>query len=151
MLGKDIKIKNFILKKNSLLHKKIFKIYKNFIKENNEIKFSLTNKYKDSFLSKKINKFKKINHIALIGMGGSILGAKAIYKFLNPKNKTIDFYDNYSNSNLKNSNKKKITLIISKSGNTLKQFHSNILIKKNINIFLENKKSYLTELAKIKM
>ncbi len=151
MLGKNIKIKNFILKKNSLLHKKIFKIYKNFINENNEIKFSLTNKYKDSFLSKKINKFKKINHIALIGMGGSILGAKAIYKFLNPRNKTIDFYDNYSNSNLKNSNKKKITLIISKSGNTLETIsNSNILIKeKDINIFLtENKKSYLTELAK---
>ena len=150
MFGKDIKIKNFILKKNPNKSKEIFSLYKKFIKENNEIKFSLSKSYQDSFLHKNINKFKKIKHIALIGMGGSILGAKAIYNFLKPKNKIVTFYDGYFNPNTQKNEKKKISLIISKSGNTLETIsNSNILIKKkDINIFLtENKKSYLTKLA----
>ena len=52
---------------------------------------------------------------------------------------------------LKKKKNKKINLIISKSGNTLETIsNSNILInKKDTNIFVtENKKSYLTELAK---
>ena len=43
-------------------------------------------------------------------MGGSILGAKAIYKFLNPKHKKFIFIDNFSNIPLRIDNKKKITL-----------------------------------------
>jgi len=83
-------------------------------------------------------------------MGGSILGAKAIYKFLKPKRRKFTFVDNFSNTLFKNDNKKKITLIISKSGNTLETIsNSNILInKKDTNIFItENRKSYLLELA----
>ena len=83
-------------------------------------------------------------------MGGSILGTKAIYKFLNPKNKKFTFVDNFSNIPLHSDNKKKITLIISKSGNTLETIsNSNILINKtNTNIFITyNTKSYLMELA----
>ena len=89
MFGKDIKIKNFTLKKNLKISNKILNIYKNFIRDKNQIRISLSKNYKDSFLYKNINKFKKIKHIAIIGMGGSILGAKAIYNFLNPKNKII--------------------------------------------------------------
>ncbi len=84
-------------------------------------------------------------------MGGSILGAKAIYNFLKPKNKKFKFIDNFSHVNLKENNKKHVTLIISKSGNTLETISnvSVLLKKKEKNIFLtENKKSFLTSLAK---
>ena len=151
MFGKNIKFNNFNLKKNKFNKKKqILNIYKNLIKEKNEVILSLDKNYKDSFSKKIVKKLKKINHVLLIGMGGSILGAKAIYKFLNPKHKKFTFVDNFSNIPLHINNKKKITLIISKSGNTLETIsNSNILIdKKNTNIFItENKKSYLMELA----
>ena len=42
---------------------------------------------------KKIKKFKKFKTIIIIGMGGSILGSKAIYSFLKYKiKKKIYFY-----------------------------------------------------------
>jgi len=151
MFGKNIKFKNFDLKKKNFNKKKqISDIYKNLIKEKNEVILSLDKSYKNAFSKKIVKKLKKINSILLIGMGGSILGTKAIYKFLNPKNKKFTFVDNFSNIPLHSDNKKKITLIISKSGNTLETIsNSNILInKKNTNIFItENKKSYLMELA----
>ena len=151
MFGKNIKFKNFNLKKKKLnKKKKIFNIYKNLIKEKNEVILSLDKNYKDTFSKKIVKKLEKINHILLIGMGGSILGAKAIYNFLNPKNKKFVFVDNFSNIPLSIDNKKKITLIISKSGNTLETIsNSNTLIdKKSTNIFLtENKQSYLMKLA----
>ena len=132
MFGKNIKFKNFNLKKNKFNKKKqIFNIYENLIKEKNEVILSLDKNYKDTFTKKIVKKLKKINHILLIGMGGSILGAKAIYKFLNPKHKKFIFIDNFSNIPLRIDNKKKITLIISKSGNTLETIsNSNILINK---------------------
>ena len=150
MLSKNIKFINFILNKKSTNNKKILSIYKGVIKEKSEVILSLNKKYKDSFSKKILLKIKKINHVLLIGMGGSILGAKAIYKFLKPKRRKFTFVDNFSNTQFKNDNKKKITLIISKSGNTLETIsNSNILInKKDTNIFItENRKSYLLELA----
>ena len=150
MLSKNIKFINFILNKKSTNNKKILNIYKDVIKEKSEVILSLNKKYKDSFSKKILLKLKKINQILLIGMGGSILGAKAIYKFLKPKRRKFTFVDNFSNTLFKDDNKKKITLIISKSGNTLETIsNSNILInKKDANIFItENRKSYLLELA----
>ena len=150
MLSKNIKFINFILNKKSTNNKKILSIYKDVIKEKSEVILSLNKKYKDSFSKKILLKIKKINHVLLIGMGGSILGAKAIYKFLKPKRRKFTFVDNFSNTLFKDDNKKKITLIISKSGNTLETIsNSNILInKKDTNIFItENRKSYLLELA----
>ena len=150
MSSKNIKFINFILNKKSTNNKKILSIYKGVIKEKSEVILSLNKKYKDSFSKKILLKIKKINHVLLIGMGGSILGAKAIYKFLKPKRRKFTFVDNFSNTLFKDDNKKKITLIISKSGNTLETIsNSNILInKKDTNIFItENRKSYLLELA----
>ena len=150
MFSKNIKFINFILNKKSTNNKKILSIYKGVIKEKSEVILSLNKKYKDSFSKKILLKIKKINHVLLIGMGGSILGAKAIYKFLKPKRRKFTFVDNFSNTLFKDDNKKKITLIISKSGNTLETIsNSNILInKKDTNIFItENRKSYLLELA----
>ena len=150
MFGKSIKFNNFNLKTKFNKKKKILNIYENLIKEKNEVILSLDKSYKDTFSKKVVKKLKKINQVLVIGMGGSILGSKAIYNFLKPKNKKFIFVDNISNTPLHNDNKKKITLIISKSGSTLETIsNSNILInKKNTNIFItENKKNYLTKLA----
>ncbi len=85
-------------------------------------------------------------------MGGSILGAKAIYSFLKNKiNKNFFFKDNLLIEKKRLSfNKNFLNLIISKSGNTLETIvNTNYLVKNNQrNIFLtENKKNYLTNLA----
>jgi glucose-6-phosphate isomerase len=85
-------------------------------------------------------------------MGGSILGSRAIYDFLSHKvKKKITFFDNLSRDRSYTKNKKKkLNIIISKSGNTLETIvNSNILIqKKDKNIFItENKKNYLKLLA----
>ena len=151
MLGKYIEFKNFNTKIKKIKNKKrIIKILKKIITEKNDLILSLDKKYKDSFSKKKISKLKKIKLIKLIGMGGSILGAKAIYKFLNPKNKNFEFIDNLSNILPQNNFKKKLVLIISKSGNTLETISNTSVFtnKKNKNVFItENKKNYLTELA----
>lgn len=84
-------------------------------------------------------------------MGGSSLGAKAIYNFLKHKiGRKFFFIDNLETENKSNSKGQLINLIISKSGNTLETIaNSNILIKKHHkNIFItENKNSYLRNLA----
>ena len=83
-------------------------------------------------------------------MGGSNLGARAIYNFLKNKiKKNFIFVDNLQPT--KNNIKKKYNnLIISKSGNTIETIiNSNILIKKSDkNLFItENKKNYLRQFA----
>ncbi len=150
MLKTNIKFKNFIFKKKLLNNKKILDIYKKLIEEKNEVILSLGKNYKDTFFKKKILKLKKKKNFLFIGMGGSILGAKAIYKFLSPKNKKITFIDNLLSNPPKMKVKNKVNLIISKSGDTLETIsNSNIMInKKDTNIFIcENKKSYLIKLA----
>ena len=147
MLTNNINLKNFkILKKN----KKITKLLDDLLNEKSEILNSLSKSYKDSYKKKDILRFKKYSNITLIGMGGSILGARSIYNFLKKKiKKKIIFKDNFDLE--KKSNKKKLNLIISKSGNTLETIvNSNVLINKSeSNIFItENKKSYLFNLAK---
>ena len=146
MLTKNINFKNFKYKKNN---KNILKLFDNLIKENNDILKSLSNDYKDSFKNIDLSKFKKYSIISIIGIGGSILGAKCIYNFLKKKiKKKFIFKDDLEIKNL--NNKKNLNLIISKSGNTLETItNSNILVKKNDpNIFItENKKNYLSTLA----
>ena len=85
-------------------------------------------------------------------MGGSILGAEAIYNFLKKKIKKKFKFVNNLNSNADHFKDKNINLnlIISKSGNTLETIaNANTLIKnKDSNIIItENKDSYLTNLA----
>jgi glucose-6-phosphate isomerase len=83
-------------------------------------------------------------------MGGSSLGAQAIYDFLNFKiKKKFVFVDNLK-KNYSKKNKNYTNLIISKSGNTIETIvNANLLIKKeDRNIFItENKKNYLHILA----
>ena len=150
MLNKNIIFKNFKIKKNKANQKKeVKKIIGALFKENNHILSSLGNKYKDSYNKTLLSKLRKKNTFTLIGMGGSILGAKAIYSFLEPKSKKFIYVDNISNFKQKPV-KKSVNLIISKSGNTLETIsNSNMRINKNsLNIFLtEKKRSYLTEIA----
>ena len=79
MLTNNINLKNFkSLKKN----KKITKLLDDLLNEKSEILNSLSKSYKDSYKKKDILRFKKYSNITLIGMGGSILGARSIYNFL---------------------------------------------------------------------
>jgi len=147
MLSSGIKFKSFKFKKSSNKYKKIlFKLFDSNIQVIN----SLSNKYKFNYTKKSISKFKKNKYFRLIGMGGSILGAQAIYDFLNQKvKKKFSFIDNLKPFRQKN--KKKYTnLIVSKSGNTIETIvNANILInKKDENLFItENNPSYLYLLA----
>ena len=148
-LTKNIRFKNFSLKTSK---KNFSTLLKELLSKESQILKSLSKVYKDSYNKNDIKKFKKYSNIVLIGMGGSILGAKSIYNFLRYKiKKNFFFIDSFDSNNIKNSlNKKKLNLIISKSGNTLETIvNSNTLINiKDKNIFVtEDKKSYLRLLA----
>ena len=146
MLTSRINFKNFKFKKNSKVKLNLI----NLIKKKNSILESLGKNYKDSYNKKDLTIFKKYRNFRLIGMGGSTLGAQAIYDFLKPNiKKYFEFIDNLKN--YQNKNKKKIVnIVISKSGNTIETIvNANILIKKkDKNIFItENKINHLYLLA----
>ena len=150
MISPRISFKNFKSKKlkSSLVRKKLTTL----IKEKNEILKSLSKDYKNNFNHKNLKKFKKSLDFRVIGMGGSSLGAQAIYDFLRYKiRKNFFFIDNLKINNLKKKKKNHNNLIISKSGNTIETIvNVNLLIKKkDQNILItENKKNYLYLLAK---
>ncbi len=157
--------KIFDLKKNSLkkLSKKFdeifFKINKKI--ENPQNIFNLFNKnYKFSFKAKDLNKFKRFKKIALIGMGGSILGSMAIHNLFEDKiKKKFYFFDDLNEKKLLNLKKKEnlnkvLFLIVSKSGNTIETLANTYSLKilkrnaKNIIIISEKKNNQLYILAK---
>ena len=148
MFNKNIDFKNFQIKRKTKYIKKKLEL---LLKENNQVIKSLSKKYKNSFDKKKLNNYKKFSNYRIIGMGGSSLGAQAIYDFLKHKIKKNFLFINNLQTNNKFINEKKYTnLIISKSGNTIETMvNANVLIKKkDTNIFItENKKSYLYLLA----
>jgi len=168
-------IKNLLLKNN--INKNYFKhnLYlKDKIKLNKIIKniFNSLDGKKDTLhiLSKKLKlnlnkselkKFNNYKSVILIGMGGSALGAQAIYSFLRQKiNKNFIFLDNLDqlkiekikkNIDLKNS----LFIIISKSGNTIETLVNCNLLKneisfKNTIIITEKKVNLLNTFAKNK-
>ena len=150
MLTTNINFKNFHLKKIS---KNIKEDLKRLLKEKNMILESLSSSYQNSYSKKTISKIKNHKNIRVIGIGGSILGTEAIYDFLKPKiKKKFEFVNNLeSRTNYYLKKKKKLNLVVSKSGNTLETItNSNIFIKAgDKNIFItENKESYLFLLAK---
>jgi len=153
MLTNNIKFKNFSVKSKNLHLNKIFKNLKiNYLKGQIKFLLSFSKNYKYSYSKKLVHKYKNFLNFRVIGMGGSILGAKAIFQFLNHKiKKNFFFIDNLQNRPDSKKNKKSfVNLVISKSGNTLETIsNANILIKKNNkNIFIiENKNNYLNNLA----
>jgi len=148
MIFSHIDFKNFKIKKKSSKLKKYLKF---FLKKKDNVISSLGTDYKFSFDKKNITKYKKFSNYRIIGMGGSSLGAQAIFNFLKRKiKKNFIFIDNLENENFRNNKTKFLNLIISKSGDTLETIvNVNILVKKNDkNIFLtENKKNFLNFLA----
>ena len=146
MFSKTIIFKNFKYSKKNL---SLLKSLQSIISKNNQVLNSLSNKYNNNFTKKNLKKFKSFSNFRVIGMGGSSLGAQAIYDFLSHKiKKKFLFVDNLQNN--KKNLKKAVNLIISKSGNTLETIvNTNILVKKSDkNIFItENKKNYLHILA----
>ena len=147
MFLKEIDFKEFNLKKNLSLKKKLNKI----LNKKNSVIESLSKNYKNSYDKKLLNQYKRSLNFRVIGMGGSILGTQAIYDFLKHKIKRKFEFINNLDSSLKNKIKKKYTnLIVSKSGNTIETITNvNLFVKKkDRNIFItENKKSYLFLLA----
>ena len=168
-------IKNLLLENS--IDKKYFKI-NTYSRDKKKISKIIQNIYssldqkKDTFhiLSEKFNLnfdksickiFLKYKSVVVIGMGGSVLGAQAIYSFLKKKiNKKFIFLDNLDQLRIEKLIKNKILkkslfIIISKSGNTIETLVNTNLLKNKINsknsiIVTEEKKNILNTFAKSK-
>ena len=131
------------------------------VDKNEDVFHSFRKNFDFNFKYSELIKFNKYKSIILIGMGGSALGAKAIYFFCKQKiKKNFIFFDNLDqlkiekikkNINLKNS----LFIIISKSGNTLETLINSNLFKDKINnknaiIITEKKTNLLNTFAKNK-
>ena len=150
---KNIQKKYLKLSLNKKLNKKYSDVLKNIITNldtNKDAFHSLSNKFKFNFKKKDLHKFKKFQTVAVIGMGGSILGSETLYFFLKDKiKKKFLFFDDIHEDKLKEFKtthdlKKVLFIAISKSGNTIETL-SNLLslkiIKKNsTNIILISEK-----------
>ena len=103
MTKKNLILENYIrvenlksesLKKLKIKFEKIFKSIKQDVKDIKKTLNILDSNFNFNFKIKNLNKFKKYKTIAIIGMGGSILGAEAIYQFLGKKiNKEVYFFN----------------------------------------------------------
>ena len=143
IIKKNFKKNNFKIKKLNYLVDKInsdLDINKNTLHILSK-KFDLDLKFKD------FKKYKRFNNIALVGMGGSILGSEAIYGFLKDKiKKNIFFFDTIDKEKIdkfkkKDSLKKTLFIIISKSGNTVEtliNLHSLKILKKKCQKYNHN-------------
>ena len=111
---------------------------------------SYDNDYKFDFSQTMIKKFSKYKNIIVFGMGGSILGTKAVYSFFKKKiKKEVFFFDNLDSNlcielkRIKNLNNS-CFIVVSKSGNTLETITNlNLAISKKI---LKNKLVIITEI-----
>lgn len=113
-----------------------------------------------NFKQKDLNKFRKFKSIAVIGMGGSILGTEAIYNFLGEKiKKKVYFFNDLNIENITNFKKKEnldktLILIISKSGSTIETISNAFILKtikkksKNVIIISEKKNNFLYNLSR---
>ena len=160
MNKKSFSYKNYINKKNTNINllkkisKKFTKSKKEIHKEMNSSRETLnilSKNFKFNFKPEQLKIFKKYKTIALIGMGGSILGAEAVKNFFDKKvKKKIYFFNNldpeYVSKFKKKENVQKVLfLVISKSGNTIETlsnfFSLNIIKKKSKNIIIITEKS----------
>ena len=166
---KTIIYKNFIQKKylkvklSKKLNKNFEKIIKNItlnLDNDKNIFHTLSKNFKLNFKLNDISKFKKFNNIAVIGMGGSILGVSAINSFLEKKiKKNLIFFDNLNDDQIKKLKKKYnlnkiLFLVISKSGSTVETLTNLLVLKivkknsKNIIIISEKNNNPLFLLSK---
>ena len=150
MLTKNINFNNFPYKKKNNIKNIFNDIKKKYFLGKEQLLLSLSDRYKYSFDLKKISKLKKFSIYRIIGMGGSVLGAEAIYNFLKFKiKKKFIFLNNLKSGVNKKFKKDILNLIISKSGNTLETIANLNTQKINSNcIFItENKNNYLRKIA----
>ena len=132
-------------KKNINQFYKILEETKDTIDNPHSIYNVLSDNFEFNFKISDLKKFKAYSTIAIIGMGGSVLGSEAIYGFLKQKiKKKIYFFDNLDNEKILNFKKNEIVkktlfLIISKSGSTVETL-SNLL---SLNIIKKNKKNII--------
>ena len=163
MLIKTIFFKNNLIKK--IKSRNILKTKKKFLElkkdyRNGKIPLlaSFEKDYKFDYSNRLIRIFKKKKYIIFVGMGGSILGIKALYSFLRQKiKKNFFFQDNLNEKNILKFNSKKFSksafVFISKSGNTIETIANlNLIIqnkkKNNTNVFItENTNNAITMIA----
>ena len=148
---------------NSIVSKKISDLFSN-IKKDIQNKKKTLNILNDNFnLNSKlseIKKFKKYKTVAIIGMGGSILGTEAIHSFLKNKiKKKIYFFNNINEKKILDFKKKVnsynvLFIVISKSGNTTETISNTFSLgflkknSKNVIIITERNNNFLYSLAK---
>ncbi len=153
-------LKQDLMKKFSRKFDKIFHKVEKEIQSPKETLNVLDRNYQFNFKIENLKRFMRFKSIALVGMGGSILGSEAIYRFLKIKiKKKIYFFNDLDEGKIDSMKKKEnlskvLFIIISKSGNTVETlsntFTLNIIKKnsKNIIIISEKKNNLLFELSK---
>ena len=152
--------KKIYIKYKIKLNKNIEKIYSNLDSKKDTF-HSLSKKFILNIDKKKLEKFKKYKSVILIGMGGSSLGAHAIYSFLRQRvSRKFIFIDNLDQLKIEETKKKlnlrnSLFIIISKSGSTIEtlvnsNLLSNKISSKNTIIITEKKNNLLNMFAKNK-
>jgi len=158
--NKKIIYKNFIQKKyiDKNFNKRYIKTFSSIFNEINlkldttkDSIHSLSKNFKLNFKISDLFRFKKFNTIAIVGMGGSILGSEAIYQFLkNRIKKNFIFFDNIDESKISKIKKtynlnKVLFILISKSGKTIESLANilalNIIKKRSKNVILISEKN----------
>ena len=155
MKKKNLTIKNSFLKSslNTNFAHNFVNIKKEIFKSIDDPKktwHTFSNHFNFNFKIKDLEKFKKFENIAIIGMGGSILGAESIYYFLKKKiKKEFIFFSDLDVEKIKKFKKtanpnKTLFIVISKSGNTIETLTNflalNIIKKRQKNIILISEK-----------
>ena len=138
-------LNNRLKKKFSEKFNKIFTEIKKDIKNSSKTLNVLDNNFQLNFKIENLKKFKNFKTIAVIGMGGSILGAEAIYNFFKIKvKKKFYFFNDIDENKIKEFKQKEIIsktlfIVISKSGYTVETIANSFAL----NIFKKNSKNII--------
>ena len=169
MKTKNLALNNSI-SKNLLNQKFNLKFKKSYLKNLQHIRENVENpnnffnifseNYDFNFKMNDLKKFKFYKNVAIIGMGGSILGAQAIFQFYEDKiKKNFFFFNNIDYNKISNFKKKYnlnkvLFIVISKSGNTIETLSNLISLKilkknaKNIIVISEKNSNSLYSISK---
>ena len=137
-IDKNYFINNLYTKDKTKINKTIKSIYKSLDYKKNVFHI-LSKKFILDFNKINLKKYNKYKSVIVIGMGGSTLGANAIYSFLEQKiKKNFLFLDNLDQIKVEKIKKKlqikkSLIIIISKSGNTIETLVNINLLKNEIN------------------